>query len=298
MVMKYTKTELWQESKDYIGIIFGLTLYAIGFTLFVLPYQITTGGLAGVAAIIFYATGFKVQYTYFLVNMLLLVAAIKVLGFRFCIKTIAGIVALTFELGFFQELIVDANGEFPKILGDQTFMACVLGGCAEGIGLAIVFLSNGSTGGTDIIAAIVNKYRDITLGRVLMFCDVAIVSSSYLVFHEGSKVVFSYCILIISMIALDYYMNSARQSVQFLIISNKYAEIAESITHQLDRGVTVLNGEGWYSKEPRHVLVVLAKRRESVEIFRLIKRIDSNAFVSQSNVVGVYGEGFDHIKVK
>ena len=100
------------------------------------------------------------------------------------------------------------------------------------------------------------------------------------------------------MVALDYYMNSVRQSVQFLIISNKYAEIAESITHQLDRGVTVLNGEGWYSKESRHVLVVLAKRRESVEIFRLIKRIDSNAFVSQSNVVGVYGEGFDHIKVK
>ena len=131
-----------------------------------------------------------------------------------------------------------------------------------------------------------------------MFCDVAIVSSSYLVFHEGSKVVFGFCILIISMVALDYYMNSVRQSVQFLIISNKYAEIAESITHQLDRGVTVLNGEGWYSKEPRHVLVVLAKRRESVEIFRLIKRIDSNAFVSQSNVVGVYGEGFDHIKVK
>ena len=296
--MKYTKAEIWQESKDYLGIIFGLTLYAIGFTLFVLPYQITTGGLAGVAAIIFYATGFKVQYTYFLINMLLLVAAIKVLGFRFCIKTIVGIVALTFELGFFQELIMDANGEFPKILGDQTFMACVLGGCAEGIGLAIVFLSNGSTGGTDIIAAIVNKYRDITLGRVLMFCDVAIVSSSYLVFHEGSKVVFGFCILIISMVALDYYMNSVRQSVQFLIISNKYAEIAESITHQLDRGVTVLNGEGWYSKEPRHVLVVLAKRRESVEIFRLIKRIDSNAFVSQSNVVGVYGEGFDHIKVK
>ena len=239
-----------------------------------------------------------VQYTYFLVNAILLAVAIKVLGIKFCIKTIVGTIALTLEFGLFQELIADENGQLPKILGDQAFMACVLGACCEGIGLAIVFLSNGSTGGTDIIAAIINKYKNITLGRVLMFCDIAIVSSSYFVFHETQKVVFGFCVLIISMIMLDYYMNSVRQSVQFLIFSDKYEEIAEAICQQLDRGVTVLNGEGWYSKEERHVLVVLAKRREGIEIFRLIQRIDPKAFVSQSNVVGVYGEGFDKIKIK
>ncbi len=296
--MNYSKTEIWQESKDYLGLLFGLTLYAIGFTTFILPYQITTGGLSGVAAIIFYASGFPVQYTYFLVNAILLAVAIKVLGIKFCIKTIVGTIALTLEFGLFQELIADENGQLPKILGDQAFMACVLGACCEGIGLAIVFLSNGSTGGTDIIAAIINKYKNITLGRVLMFCDIAIVSSSYFVFHETQKVVFGFCVLIISMIMLDYYMNSVRQSVQFLIFSDKYEEIAEAICQQLDRGVTVLNGEGWYSKEERHVLVVLAKRREGIEIFRLIQRIDPKAFVSQSNVVGVYGEGFDKIKIK
>lgn len=296
--MNYSKTEIWQESKDYLGLLFGLTFYAIGFTTFILPYQITTGGLSGVAAIIFYASGFPVQYTYFLVNAILLAVAIKVLGIKFCIKTIVGTIALTLEFGLFQELIADENGQLPKILGDQTFMACVLGACCEGIGLAIVFLSNGSTGGTDIIAAIINKYKNITLGRVLMFCDIAIVSSSYFVFHETQKVVFGFCVLIISMIMLDYYMNSVRQSVQFLIFSDKYEEIAEAICQQLDRGVTVLNGEGWYSKEERHVLVVLAKRREGIEIFRLIQRIDPKAFVSQSNVVGVYGEGFDKIKIK
>ena len=296
--MNYSKTEIWQESKDYLGLLFGLTLYAIGFTTFILPYQITTGGLSGVAAIIFYASGFPVQYTYFLVNAILLAVAIKVLGIKFCIKTIVGTIALTLEFGLFQELIADENGQLPKILGDQAFMACVLGACCEGIGLAIVFLSNGSTGGTDIIAAIINKYKNITLGRVLMFCDIAIVSSSYFVFHETQKVVFGFCVLIISMIMLDYYMNSVRQSVQFLIFSDKYEEIAEAICQQLNRGVTVLNGEGWYSKEERHVLVVLAKRREGIEIFRLIQRIDPKAFVSQSNVVGVYGEGFDKIKIK
>lgn len=296
--MRYSKTEIWQECRDYLGIITGLTIYALGFTAFILPYQITTGGLSGVAAIIFYATGFPVQYTYFLVNSVLLIAAIKILGFRFCVKTLVGILALTFEFGLFQELLEDETGQLPQILGNQTFMACVLGACCEGIGLAIVFLSNGSTGGTDIIATIINKYKDITLGRVLMFCDVAIVSSSYFVFHETQKVVFGFCVLIISMIMLDYYMNSARQSVQFLIFSNKYDEIAEAIGKQLDRGVTILNGEGWYSKEPRKVLVVLAKRREGIEIFRLIHRIDPKAFVSQSNVVGVYGEGFDKLKIK
>ncbi len=296
--MRYSKQETWQECKDYLGIVTGLTLYAAGFTAFILPYQITTGGLSGVAAIIFYATGFPVQYTYFIMNALLLAAAIKILGFGFCVKTLAGIVILTFELGFFQELLEDRSGNLPRILGNQTFMACVLGACCEGVGLAIVFLSKGSSGGTDIIAAIINKYKDVTLGRVLMLCDVAIVSSSYFVFHETQKVVFGYCALIISMIMLDYYMNSVRQSVQFLIISGKPEEIAEAISKRIKRGVTILNGEGWYSKEPRKVLVVLAKRREGIEIFRLIHRIDPKAFVSQSNVVGVYGEGFDKIKIK
>ncbi len=296
--MNYSKTLIWQEVKDYTGILIGLTLYAVGFTCFMLPYQITTGGLAGIAAIIFYATGFPVQYTYITINGLLLIAAIKELGFRFCIKTIVGILVLTFLLGLFQEFIIDENGNMMHILGDQTFMACVLGASCEGIGLAIVFLNNGSTGGTDIIAAIVNKYKDITLGRILMICDIIIVSSCYFVFHDLKMVVFGYSTLIISMMLLDYFMNSIRQSVQFFIFSNKYDQIAEAINTELDRGVTVLYGEGWYSKEQRRVLTVLAKRKEGIKIFRIINQIDPNAFVSQSNVVGVYGEGFDKIKVK
>lgn len=298
MRSNFLKSQLWQECKDYMGILLGLTLYAIGFTCFMLPYQITTGGLAGISAIIFYASGIPVQYTYVTINGLLLLIAIKELGFKFCAKTIVAISILTLELAFFQELIQDEHGHLPQIIGDQAFMACVIGATMEGIGLAIVFLNNGSTGGTDIIAAVVNKYKDVTMGRMLMYCDVIIVSSCYFVFYDLQKVVFGFATLIISMIMLDYFMNSARQSVQFLIFSNKYEEIAEAISSHLDRGVTVLHGEGWYSKQERRVLVVLAKRREGIEIFRLIHRIDPNAFVSQSNVVGVYGEGFDKMKIK
>ena len=133
---------------------------------------------------------------------------------------------------------------------------------------------------------------------MLMYCDIIIVSSCYFVFYDLQKVIFGFATLIISMLMLDYFMNSAQQSVQFFIFSNKYEEIAEIINTKLDRGVTVLYGEGWYSKEQRRVLVVLAKKREGIEIFRIINQIDPNAFVSQSNVVGVYGEGFDRIKVK
>lgn len=292
------KKYFWQEARDYVFIVFGLILYTIGFTCFMLPYQITTGGVAGISSVIYYSMQIPVQYTYLLINVVLMLAAIKVLGFRFFTKTIFAVLCLTFLLGFAQELITDENGHLPKLVGDQAFMACVIGACLEGAGLAVVFLNNGSTGGTDIIAAIVNKYRDVTLGRMLMYCDIIIVSSSYFVFNDWEKVLYGFCTLIISMVMLDYVMNSARQSVQFLIFSNKYEEIAEGITSQLDRGVTVLNGEGFYSKEPRKVLVILAKRRESIYIFRLINEIDPNAFVSQSNVVGVYGEGFDKIKVK
>lgn len=292
------KPSIWQETKDYIFIFFGLVLYAVGFTCFMLPYQITTGGVSGISAIIFYSTGFPVQYSYLLINVLLLVVAIRILGFRFFIKTIVAIVGATFLMGFIQELIVDEQGNLPRVLGDQSFMACVVGGCLEGAGLAVCFLNNGSTGGTDIIAAVVNKYHNITIGRTMMYMDLLIVSSCYFVFHDWQKVVMGFSTLIISTVMIDYVMNSAEQSVQFLIFSNKYDDIARAVSSQLDRGVTVLYGEGWYSKEPRKVLVILAKRRESIYIFRLINQIDPKAFVSQSNVVGVYGEGFDKIKIK
>ncbi|HJD77012.1 MAG TPA: YitT family protein, partial [Bacteroides reticulotermitis] len=165
-------------------------------------------------------------------------------------------------------------------------------------GLGITFNYNGSTGGTDIIAAIVNKYRDVTLGRMIMICDLFIISSCYFVFQDWRRVIFGFVTLFIIGVVLDWIVNSARQSVQFLIFSQKYDEIADSIIKETHRGVTVLNGTGWYSKTDAKVLVVLAKKRQSLDIFRLVKSIDPNAFISQSSVIGVFGEGFDKLKVK
>lgn len=303
---KLTKAEITREVKDYAYITLGLISYALGWAAFLLPYQITTGGTTGISAIIYYSTGFPIQWSYFLINAVLMTFAFRILGPRFSIKTMYAILMLTFLLWLFQLLVnnyievpdMSVDGK-PLLLGPgQDFMACILGAVMCGIGLGIVFNYNGSTGGTDIIAAIVNKYKDVTLGRMIMFCDIIIITSCYFIFHDWRRVIFGFVTLFIIGIVLDWIINSARQSVQFLIFSKKYDEIADSIIKDADRGVTVLDGTGWYSKGSVKVLVVLAKKRQSLDIFRLVTRIDPNAFISQSSVIGVYGEGFDKLKVK
>ncbi|MBP5771730.1 MAG: YitT family protein [Bacteroidaceae bacterium] len=287
---------IFDEVKDYFFIALGCFIYCIGFCTFMLPYEFTPGGMTGVSAIIYYATGIPTQYSYFAINAVLLAIGLKILGFKFFAKTIYATTCITIFLGLVQGILRQPDGTLPLVVGDQPFMAAVIGACIEGAALALVFINNGSTGGTDIIAAIVNKYKSFSMGRILMWLDFIIVSSSFFVFHDWNKVVTGYVILIISMILLDYTMTSAAQSVQFTIISEKYEEIAQAINKDVHRGVTELFGEGWYSKQERRVLIVMARRRESTQIFRLIKHIDNKAFVTMTKVVGVYGEGFDYIK--
>lgn len=282
-----------RELHDYLMIALGMLFYAIGWTVFLLPNDITTGGVPGIASIVYWATGLNVQYTYFAINGGLLIASLIVLGWRFSVKTIFAVLVMTFILPIIQGATAGLH-----LLGDQPFMACVIGASFCGSGIGIAFSANGSSGGTDIIAAIINKYRDITLGRVILMTDMIIISSSYFVLHDWEKVVYGFATLYISSFVLDQVVNSARQSVQFFIISKKHEEIGRHINKDLHRGVTVIDGTGMYTGLGVKMMFVLAKKRESTTIFRLIKDIDPEAFVSQSAVIGVYGEGFDHIKVK
>ncbi|MDO4158997.1 MAG: YitT family protein [Prevotellaceae bacterium] len=299
------KQNIINEAKDYINITLGLLLYTFAFTVFLLPYEIVTGGIAGIGAIIFYVTDFPVQYTFFIINAILIVAALKILGWKFLMKTIYATFALTFFLEIAQDIVVMPDGNFYKLLGEgNDFMSLSIGCMMTGTALAIVFLNNGSTGGTDIIAASVNKYHNISLGKVLILVDICIVGSSLFVDTFGplelrlQKVAFGFCTIFIECLMLDYVMNTQRQSVQFLIFSSKYQEIANAIAKSTDHTLTVLDGHGWYTGKEMKVLCLIAKKNESVRIFRLIKLLDPNAFVSQSSVIGVYGEGFDAIKVK
>ena len=294
-----------RELKDYVNITLGLMLYTFGFTVFLLPYEIVTGGIAGIGAVVFYATKFPVQYTFFIINAVLIVAALQILGLKFLLKTIYATFALTFLLEVAQDIVIQPDGTFYKLMGEgNDFMSLVIGCTLTGTSLAVVFLNNGSTGGTDIIAAAVNKYRNISLGRVILLIDVCIIGSCLFIDTFGpvevrcQKVIFGFCTMFIECSMLDYVMSWRRQSVQFLIFSNKYQEIANAIAMTTEHSLTLLDGHGWYSGKPSKVICLLAKKSESVTIFRLIKSIDPDAFVSQSSVIGVYGEGFDKIKVK
>ena len=295
----------WDEVKDYFFITLGIMLYTISFTVFLMPYQIVAGGVTGLSAIIYYATGFHVQNTYIIINLSLLVVALTVLGFKFLFKTIYAIFLLYFLLIVAQDIIPkQPNGMPIKLLGEgQDFMSMIIGCVITGVALSTVFLHNGSTGGTDIIAASVNKYHNVSLGTVLIAVDFCIIGScmffpqfgSYL--ERAHKVMFGLCVMTLENFSLDYIMNARRESVQFMIFSRKYQEIANAIGIETGHGVTILDGHGWYTGQEIKVLCILAKKRESTDIFRLIKLIDPNAFVSQSSVVGVYGEGFDEMKV-
>ena len=283
---------LLREVRDYVMIALGMLLYSIGWTVFLLPNKIMTGGVPGIASIIYFAIKLPVQYVYFGANVFLLVLAIKILGWKFSIKTIYGVCMLTLSLE-----VVQAITKGVWMLHDQPFMACVLGASICGTGLGIAFSSNGSAGGTDIVAAIINKYKDITLGRVMMILDTIIITSSYVVLRDWERVVYGFVTLFVCSFMLDQIVNSARQSVQFFIISKKYQEIGHAI-NAMHRGVTVIDTVGMYTGQPQKMIFVLAKKRQSTTIFRIINDIDPSAVSSQSAVIGVYGHGFDHLKVK
>jgi uncharacterized membrane-anchored protein YitT (DUF2179 family) len=287
-----SKTSLWNEFKDYVTIFIAMMSYCIGWNIFLLPNNITTGGVPGISSVIFWGTGIPVQWTYFGINAILLLIALRVLGWKFCVKTIFAVVVLTVATTY-----VSANYH-GHLLHDEPFMASIIGAvfCGSGVGLGLA--SNGSTGGTDIIAAIVNKYRDISLGRVILICDVMIISSSFLVLKDWEKVIYGYVVLYVTAFCIDQVVNSMRRSVQFFIISDKYHEIGERINREPHRGCTVIDAQGFYSGRDVKMLFVLAKRRQSDLIFRIINEIDPHAFVSQSAVIGVYGEGFDRFKVR
>ena len=294
----------------------GLLINTLAWNLFLIPHEVAGGGATGIAAIVMYATkgllpaevqaffamlgmesvggGIPITVTFFAINAVLLIASVKVLGFQFSIRSIFGVLCLTVWLWIpFRDLYQRFTGEpFPLL---EPFMSSILAGLILGIGMGLAFTNNGSSGGTDIIAKIINKYKTITLGRALLFTDVMIICSSGFLPDAGiDKVVYGLVAMTVTSITLDMYINGIRQSVQFFIFSKKYAEIADTITQNAHRGVTVINGQGWYSKEDVKVITVVARKNESTQIFRLIKEIDPNAFISQSAAIGVYGKGFEN----
>ncbi len=276
--------------KEYSIITFGLLLFTVGWVVFIIPAEITGGGISGVAAVVYYATKIPVSITFLVINAVLVLVAIKILGANFGVKTIYSIAVLTAFFALFQNIIKE------PIVNDD-FLSAVLGGMSGGIGLGVVFSRGGSTGGTDIFAMIVNKYRNISPGRIIMLCDVIIIASSYFVFQSAEKMVYGYVTMWVVSYTLDSFLSGANRSAQMFIVSKQYNEIAEYINTEVIRGVTLLDGTGWYTKEETKIIMSVVRKKETGAIFRKIKEIDPNAFISMGSVMGVYGEGFEKLRM-
>jgi len=290
LVKKRTRN---QYIKDYFFILLGICLYAVGFTAFVLPEQLVQGGVTGISSLLYYAFQLPPAVTIWVINGVLLLCSFRALSKQFTIRTIVGVTMLSAAIGIMQPIFE----AFPLITpGDDRFMHVLIGALMGGAGLGIVFAHNGSTGGTDIIVALVNKYSRMSMGRIMQFLDISIICSSYILFQSAELIVYGVAFTVTASIMVDYVVNGNRQTVQFLIISKRYEIIADAINQQMNRGVTILDGQGWYSKQPVKVVMVLCRKYESQYVFNLIKAIDPNAMVSQSFCHGVFGEGFDQIK--
>ncbi len=295
--METTRTKgksFFRNLRDGVIITIAMLMGAVGLNLFLLPHEITTGGITGIASIVFWGTGIKVQHTYFFLNALLLLGALRVLGWRFCAKTIYSVIVFTVATSLLQTYVTPTF----HLLADQKFMACIVGGVFMGTSVGLGLSVGGSTGGSDVVAAMVHKYRDVSMGRIILFCDLAVITSSYVVLNDWEKVLYGYVLLFIMSFCVDYVFNSLRQSVQFFIISDKYQEIGEAINKIADRGCSTLNGNGFYSKKEIKVIFCIAKMSESSLIFDLVDEIDPEAFVAQSAIIGAFGRGFDRVRVR
>lgn len=288
-----TRKSKIHEITDFIVIAVAMLIGSVGLNVFLLPNHITMGGVGGVASILFWGFNVPVSVSYYSINILLLAIAFKSLGWRFCLKTVYAVSIFALVTRF----IESNGGDHITLLRDQPFMATVLGAFCMGSSAGLGLSCNGSTGGSDTIAAMINKYYNISLGQAIMFCDLLIITSSYLVLKDWEMVIYGYVCLFVSSLCVDQVVNTLRRSVQFFIISEKYLELSDAINTVANRGCTIMDGHGCYSGKDVHMLFVMVRQRESQKIFRLIDEIDPSAFVSQSAVIGVYGQGFDRYKV-
>ena len=290
--MTLSTKELVKQGRDYVMIIFGLMCYCFGFSAFILPEKVVTGGVIGLASIIHYAWGWNVAVVNYTINIILLAIAFRTVGKQFVIRTVFGATVASLLLYIMVPLFQE------QIVKGEPFMSIVIGATLCGLGLGITFTHNGSSGGTDIVAAVVAKYSNVSFGRMMLYCDMCIIGSSYFLFHGIDKIVYGLVVMIVTSFVADLVINNNRQAVQFMIFSHHWEAIANAIKNEAHRGCTLLEGTGWYTKQEVKVLLLLCRKYEAAHIYRIVKAIDPAAFVSQTNASAVYGEGFDKMKVR
>lgn len=276
---------------DYFIITISCVIYCMAWTQVFVPNGITSGGITGLCTILQYGTGFKIAYSYAIFNVVLLIAGFLVLGKAFGFRTIYALIVITLALDILPELNI------PTLVLKEGILNPILASLVEAIGISILLSKGGSSGGTDIIALIINKYWPITPGTVYMVLDIAIIAALLLVPGKTvDDVVYGYIAVITFSLGLDYLLLGRKSSVQIMVFSEKYAEIADYINKEMDRGVTALNSVGWFSQKDKKVLIIFVRRSEMSLLTGKIKSVDPRAFVVVTPVRDVYGEGFEEIK--
>lgn len=295
--------------KEYAFVTLGVISYALGWTIFLLPNNLVGGGVSGFASIVYYATNIPMGITYFILNVLLLIIGTKILGTGFGGKTIYAIFMTAIMLSIMPKLIPgDFIHEFA--VSNGKLICTVLGGIIAGFGIGLSISQGGSTGGTDIVALVWCKFHPASPGRVILIIDVGIILSSLLFpsYTESGEilpfaeklavVVYGLIQVTVSGYAVDLYLSGSKQSVQAFIFTKKVNEMADAIAFDMKRGVTVIPAKGWYSKEEKQIVMVVTRKADLNLLLRYVKTIDPDAFLSVSSVMGVYGQGFDTIKLK
>jgi|SRR5574344_22543 uncharacterized membrane-anchored protein YitT (DUF2179 family) len=286
-------SHIFKVFKEYFIITIGLVVFAFAWEAFMIPKGISGGGVPGIASIVYFASGIPVSATYLVINVILIVVGTIILGKGFGFKTIYSI--LLTSLMFQIMPGIDWIANFSDI--PDKFLNAIIGGTISAIGIAMIFMQGGSTGGTDIVALVMSKYREISPGRVFLYCDLFIVGSIYMLPDKGLQdVVYGYLYMVSFSYMVDVMLTGSKQSVQILIFTSKYNEIADILVKEMHRGVTALHSEGWYSHQEGKLLVVVARKQQLNEIKAVVMSVDKHAFISVSSAMSVYGKGFESVK--
>ena len=290
-----TRESVWKGIREYFLMFFGMMMYSFGWIGCVLPANGMGGGAAGLSLVLctaFENLGLHVQIgtMVFFLNAVLLLVAGFIIGWNFGVKTIFCVVVISLGMNFWQSVLPE--GDFLHL---ERILAVILGGILAGIGIAMCFAQGGSTGGTDIVAMIINKYRTISYGKILIFSDFIIIGSSLLVGFHIDTVIYGYVMTAVVGYTVDMIMAGNQQSSQVFIVTHDYEKMADAIVQNIHRGVTLLDSQGWYSKERSKIVMVVCRKRETAMILKFVKTIDPNAFMTVGSVMGVYGKGFQAI---
>lgn len=282
---------LRQEIRSYLLIAFGMLIYAVAATGFLVPHRIVGGGATGMSTIIYYLSGetIPVGVGYFLINIVLVGIGLKVLGPKFGVKTVFAIIVGSVFLSILQPLI-------PEAFVSDKFMSSIIAGMLTGIGIALALAEGGSTGGTDIVALIITKYKNVSPGKMIMYCDCGIIASSLLINFNIEGLMYGYVMMGVVSFTVDFVLTGKKQSAQLFIFTEKYDEVADRITQDVNHGVSVVDCKGWYSGQAKKMLIVVVRKNEAIDVLRIAKQVDPNVFMTMNTVMGVFGKGFEEVK--